>query len=195
MCFNDDATAVERTAAYVDHQRRPLDNLSTTTLNQQFEKSTSCPLIALPDELLVMIVAYIEDANSLCSLARTCSRLIVFAEDVIWRLVTQLTGQFARELAIAIERRPYRAAALHVLESRCRYASRAGIRALVPVIAQAMNLQELTIESPYCNRAYGNAEDGSWCSTMHAMLRPIVTRSSPHLASGTLTNNRCHSQA
>lgn len=131
-----------------------------------------CPLLHLPNELIADIVEYIEDTETLRALARTCSRLQSIAELALYQSIFHRTGEAAIRLCEAVETRPERADGIHVIDSRCKWQKRAGLVSLAPVISRAKNLRELTIESPYCNNAYGK-EAELWRRTMSCLLQPV----------------------
>ena len=126
----------------------------------------------LASELITNIVEQIDDQRTLLSLARTCSRLQYHVEPKLYRSIFQRTGDEAMYLASAVAARKDRGAAIHVIDSRCKWQRRSGLVFLVPVIAQAKNLQQLTIESPYCNRS-SLKDSGDWKDTMYRLIRPI----------------------
>ena len=136
----------------------------------------SLRLLDLPNELLAVIVCYIEDVDSLRALARTCRRLQRVAEAELYRYVLQRTGKQAIQLGEAVKRRPSRADALQVIDSRCKWNHRLGLLALAEVIARATYLKELTVESPYCTRAYPHGSQmDAWKGTMHGLLWPVCS--------------------
>lgn len=129
-------------------------------------------LLDLPTELITDIVEYINDLETFRALVSTCSRLQSITEPALYRSIFHRTGEAAIDLCKAIDARPERANAINVIESRCKWQKRAGLISLAPVISRAKNLKELTIESPYCNNAYGK-EVELWRRTMFCLLRPI----------------------
>lgn len=133
------------------------------------------PLLQLANELVAAIIGQIDDIHTLRSLARTCHCLQYLAEAILYRSIFHRTGTQAALLSHAVASRPERAEVIHVIDSRCEYSRRGGLLSLVSVIATAKNLRELTIESPFCNHAYGNTTDiWNWQRLMSQLLAPVL---------------------
>lgn len=118
------------------------------------ETSTS-QLLALAVELLIEIISQVQDRQSLCALARTCSRLQNLTEDFIYESLLIRNGRQARALAQLFASGRIRARAVHDLQIRWPHTSEDGIEDIDPVLKDITQLKHLRIESPCCN-------DGPW---------------------------------
>lgn len=117
---------------------------------------TSTPqFLALADELLIEIISQLQDRQSLCALARTCSRLQNLTEDFIFESLLIRNGTQARSLAQLLTSGRIRARAVHDLQIRWPHTSEDGIEDIDPVLKDLTQLKHLRVESPCCN-------DGPW---------------------------------
>lgn len=131
-----------------------------------------CRLLELPSELLTDILDYIEDEATFRSIASVCSQLQDIVEPRLYEHIFHRSGEQALNLRRAIDARSKRASYIQRIDSRCKWSKRHGLISLDSVIARAYNLKDVTIESPYCNNAYGH-ETEIWRRTMYHLLRPI----------------------
>lgn len=133
----------------------------------------TCRLLDLVDELILSIIAEINSLHALRSLARTCSRLQVLAEPAIYHHIFLRTPEDASSLATSIVSRPDRLHAIRSIEARQQYnREECRLDTLTNIVHRAANLQNFTLESPYCNRVQPSARYG-WAAKMAASLRPV----------------------
>lgn len=132
------------------------------------------PIHSLPNELIGNVFEYLQDVENLLSLITVCSRFNSIVESILYRSIFHRSGEAAVTLRKAVEAKPKRAKHITNIDSRCRWQKREGLISLATVISSATNLRELTIESPYCNNAYGK-ETELWRSTMSQLLKPICS--------------------
>ncbi|QDS69072.1 hypothetical protein FKW77_009969 [Venturia effusa] len=118
------------------------------------ETATS-QFLALADELLIEIISLIQDRQSLCALARTCSRLQDLTQDFIFHSPLIRNGDQARALAHLFSSGRIRSSAVHDLQIRWRHTVEDGIEDINSVLTSFTQLRNLRIESPCCN-------DGPW---------------------------------
>lgn len=138
-------------------------------------------LLDLVDELVLSILEEIDSAQDLRSLARTCSPLQALSEPLLYRDIALHSRRDALTLASSIVSRPSRLQAIRKIDVRYRYVTRdCRLDVLVDIIWKARNLQELTVESPFCNHVQSYARYG-WLENMNALLRPICDFSIPRL--------------
>ena len=138
----------------------------------QVNKTKPFPLLQLPNELISAIAEQIEEQQTLRSLARTCRRVQPLTEPVLYRSFFHRNANQTRRLSEAIESRAERVQAILAIDSRCKWQQRKWLITLAPIIAQANNLRQLTIESPYCNRGL-SGESNLWRKTICKLLRPV----------------------
>ncbi len=141
-------------------------------INPVVYDNMSCPLLRCPSEIIEGIISFLNEHSDLRSFASTCSKLQPLTEAALYHTVFHRTGDAAVQLVETIEALPARAKYIQIIDSRCKWQKRMGLKSLASVIEQATNLRELTIESPYCKYAYGK-EAAEWRETMYALLRPI----------------------
>ncbi|WPH01706.1 Hypothetical protein R9X50_00455800 [Acrodontium crateriforme] len=140
----------------------------------------------LASEVLDSIVAQIDDVKSLRSLAQTSRRLQHITEPYIYRHAFVRTGHECYNLLRAFNGRSERALMLRSIDARFQSAKDDSMGNLTHVVQAALRLNDLTIESPYCNRGRWRRADG-WKTTMESLLSPLWEASylAPEPASGT----------
>lgn len=138
-------------------------------------------ILELADELILSIFEHIDDRNTLRSLALTCSRLQGLAEPYVYRDIFLRSRTDAFALGASIVSRPERLRAVRRIEARLKYGmDECRLDILVNIVRQALNLQELTLESPFCNNVQGRAQQG-WDESLHSLLRPVCDFAIPRL--------------
>jgi hypothetical protein len=110
-------------------------------------------LLSLVDELLLNILDHINTQHALCSLAATCMRFQDLAEPYIWRDLHVLSGNHARKIAIALDRREARIDYVKILAIRYENDHKEGIEDLNHFIALMGRLEHLQLESPCPNNS------------------------------------------
>ncbi|KAK0289207.1 hypothetical protein LTR54_014574 [Friedmanniomyces endolithicus] len=138
-------------------------------------------LCELPNELLANIAEHLQfESSALRSLARTSRSFQAIAEPVLYRSVFFRTGAQLTNLKHALASEPWRYPSIHTIDVRWRYETIVPavgeLDALGNLITAAPNIEDLTIESPYCNQnAWRRATtESGWSRTMDSWLRPIV---------------------
>ena len=109
-------------------------------------------LLQLPDELLDVIVSFIEDVADLRNTASTCSRLNGLAEPFLYQSVVFNDGGQAFKLKTSIERRARRASWVRHLLVSTRFEKAYGIENVPGSLARMHNLQSVHLETPDCNQ-------------------------------------------
>lgn len=133
-------------------------------------------LLELADELLLSILEQVEHQDDLRSLARTCSRIQDLVDPLLYRSIFYTSRPQLLALGARIHARPQRIAAIRSLESRVRYGTDAfqiGDE-MVNLVRDARNLQELIVESPYCNHTRMNAHDGRSVGAMDSLFSSLA---------------------
>lgn len=110
-------------------------------------------LLSLVDELLLNIIDHIDNHQALCSLAATCMRFQDLVEPYIWRDLLVLTGNHARNIAAAFDKRDARIDYVKSLAVRYKDDYREGIEELNHFIALMGRLKHLQLESPCPNNS------------------------------------------
>ncbi|KAF2871656.1 hypothetical protein BDV95DRAFT_521073 [Massariosphaeria phaeospora] len=110
-------------------------------------------LLSLVDELLLGIIDQIDTHETLCCLARTCSRLQNLTEPYIWRHLLVRRGSNARQVATALDNKTERTSFVQDLSIRYAFKDEDedGIEKLGPLIRFMDKLRHLRIESPCPN--------------------------------------------
>lgn len=108
-------------------------------------------LLSLVDELLLTIIDHIDSRQALCNLAVTCTRFQDLVEPYIWRELLVLTGNHARNIAAAFDKREARIDYVKSLAVRYKDGEREGIEELNHSMALMGNLKHLQVESPCPN--------------------------------------------
>jgi F-box-like len=109
-------------------------------------------LLMLPEELLSSIVASIDDVATLRQVATVCKRLNDLAEPFLYQSLIVSDGSQAVLLAEAIADRPSRALHVRSLLASTRFEKAKGIEQLPGSLAVMRNLQDLSLETPDCNK-------------------------------------------
>ncbi|KAK0315336.1 hypothetical protein LTR01_000633 [Friedmanniomyces endolithicus] len=143
-------------------------------------------LCELPNELLANIAEHLQfDFSALRSLARTSRSFQAIAEPVLYRSIFFRNGAQLYSLQDALACESWRYRSIHTVDVRWSYQTIAPAKgeldALGDLISAALNIEDLTIESPYCNQnawRRATAESG-WSRTMDKWLRPIVQAAKP----------------
>ncbi|KAH7383872.1 hypothetical protein BKA66DRAFT_86768 [Pyrenochaeta sp. MPI-SDFR-AT-0127] len=110
-------------------------------------------LLSLVDELLLNIIDQIDNRDSLCSLAATCTRFQDLVEPYVWRKLLILKGTHARSIAAALDSRDARVDYVQDLSIRYKDEYREGIEELNHFVSLMSKLRHLTIESPCPNNS------------------------------------------
>lgn len=100
----------------------------------------------------MVLEGLISDKPSLCSVARTCSHLKRLAEPFIYRYIRILRGEQASRFWWIFEGNPEKAQWIQSFDLRCRPNDVRGVTSVEQFFPKLEKLQELTIESPWCNR-------------------------------------------
>lgn len=130
-------------------------------------------LLALVDELLLLIINQIDSKEALCNLASTCRRFQALSEPYIWRSLLVTNGDHARFIAAALDVREARADYVQELAIRYPDNDREGIQELNHFIVFMRKLRHLTIESPCPNNVEWNVEEkefDGWTKIDYATL-------------------------
>jgi len=110
-------------------------------------------LLSLVDELLLNIIDHIDNQKALCLLATTCMRLQDLAEPFIWRKLVVLSGNHARNIATALDKREARIDFVKSLSVRYKDQNREGIEELNHFVGLMGKLKHLQLESPCPNNS------------------------------------------
>jgi hypothetical protein len=108
-------------------------------------------LLMLPGELLVSILASVDDIATLREVAVVCKRLNSLTEPFLYQSLVISDGSQAVMLAEAIAKRPSRAPHVRSLLASTRFEKAAGIEQLPGSLAIMHNLRDLSLETPDCN--------------------------------------------
>ncbi|RYN61794.1 hypothetical protein AA0114_g575 [Alternaria tenuissima] len=108
-------------------------------------------LLRLVDELLLNIIDHIDNQDALCSLSATCTRFQGLVEPYIWRKLEVLTGDHARNIATALDKRDDRTDYIQDLAIRYNDIYRDGVEELNHFLSLMSKLRHLHIESPCPN--------------------------------------------
>ncbi|KAI5374765.1 hypothetical protein J4E82_006442 [Alternaria postmessia] len=108
-------------------------------------------LLRLVDELLLNIIDHIDNQDALCSLSATCTRFQGLVEPYIWRKLEVLTGDHARNIATALDKRDDRTDYIQDLAIRYNDTYRDGVEELNHFLSLMSKLRHLHIESPCPN--------------------------------------------
>jgi hypothetical protein len=150
----------------------------------------------IPGELLVSIIASIDDITTLREVAVVCKRLNNLAEPFLYQSLVISDGSQAVMLAEAIAKRPSRASHVRNLLASTRFEKASGIEQLPGSLAIMHNLRDLSLETPDCNLK-GPGERIPWIMLQEryerifqhsSLLLPSQARSLPRLRSCTSLN-------
>jgi hypothetical protein len=151
-------------------------------------------LLTLPNELLSSILACVDDLITLCQIAAVCKRLNDLTEPFLYQSLIVSDGSQAVMLAEAIAKRPARASHVRSLLASTKFGREKGIEQLPGSLTAMRNLQELSLETPDCNRKDPD-ERIPWIRLQEryerifqhsSLLLPSQARSLPRLRSCTL---------
>ncbi|KAK5705910.1 hypothetical protein LTR17_021241 [Elasticomyces elasticus] len=119
-------------------------------------------LFDLADELKIHIIDQLEgDLAALRALALSCRRLQSLSEPLLYKRRLLRSPPVLKHFLHGVSRRPQRATHIHRLDIRCEYRSVAsGFARLPAILEQTTELQDLTLESPYCNFGGGQGKTG-----------------------------------
>jgi hypothetical protein len=106
----------------------------------------------LPGELLSSVVASIDDVITLRQVAAVCKRLNDLTEPFLYQSLIVSDGSQAVMLGEAIAKRPSRALHVRSLLSSTKFEKAQGIDKLPGSLAVMHNLQNLSLETPDCNK-------------------------------------------
>ena len=107
--------------------------------------------MALPDELLLLIIEQVDSQDALACLSATCSKLRDMVEPYSLKSRFVRAGTQARRLAEILHSRPKRMLYIQDLSIRYVWEDEEGIEALDGVMKELTHLRDLTIESPCLN--------------------------------------------
>ena len=109
-------------------------------------------LMQFPDEILLAIIAHVEEPADLCSLALTCRRIQDLTEPAIYRAMLICKGEKARRVAHALNTDPRRQRLVEDLLVSCPFESWLGIEDLQDHLSHMPKLKSLRLETPDCNQ-------------------------------------------
>lgn len=130
------------------------------------------PILNLTAELVSHIVDQIDDAEAFRSLSQTCSQFQALAEPKLYETVFRTRTGLVPRLLNAINSKPYRAKSIRSIETRCRSGDLTELNDLATIIGKSSNLENLILESPYCNSCYGQAEP-LWQDVLPRLLHDL----------------------
>ncbi len=137
-------------------------------------------LLRLVDELLLSVLDFVTSLGDLRNFAATCTRLQGLAEPYIWRSLLVTSGTYARDVAIALDKRDERVDFIQELSIRYKDTDKEGIEDLNHWITLMSKLRHLTLESPCPNNSeWGRGEifDGwSRIDYSNLMASAVFTR-------------------
>ncbi|KAK4555110.1 hypothetical protein LTR86_007876 [Recurvomyces mirabilis] len=139
-------------------------------------------LLDLPDELLVCISEQLADSKeALRELILACRHFRAIVEPILYREIFFRKPNVLARLLAAFKAAPNRLNSIHKLDARCKFqeSGRTSARRLEPlgtILNTACNINDLTVESPYCNNRDWQAATSlnGWDATMHSWLWPIL---------------------
>ncbi|KAK5694275.1 hypothetical protein LTR97_009897 [Elasticomyces elasticus] len=133
------------------------DTLITAARQEQ-----SFRLFDLADELKIHIIDQLEgDLATLRALALSCRRLQSLSEPLLYKRRLLRSPPVVKHFLHGVGRRPQRATHIQRLDIRCEYRSvPSGFARLPALLEQTTELQDLTLESPYCNFGGGQGKTG-----------------------------------
>lgn len=108
-------------------------------------------LLALPDEILINIVSYLDSTESLCEARQVCSHLKELVDPIIFRDYDILHGEKSSRLAILLGRDDRRAAWLRSVLVSTKYDEDRGLEHFPNYLRRMRNLKNLILETPDCN--------------------------------------------
>ena len=150
-------------------------------------------LLMLPEELLLSIIASIDDITTLREAATVCKRLNDLVEPYLYQSLIITDGSQAVMLEEAIAKRSFRVSHIRSLLASTRFNKAKGIEHLPGSLAAMRNLRELSLETPDCNQKEPG-ERIPWIRLQEryerifqhsSLLLPPQTRSLPSLRSCT----------
>jgi len=136
---------------------RAIDRFNARNTPMQFD------LFGLPEEIVLLIVEYVEDAADLQHLASTCRRLQELAEEKLWQALLIRRGRTARHIARCFHARPQRIKAVRTIQLPCKQGVVHDFTAVNNILRATVGVRELYFESPECNTTdedtFENADD------------------------------------
>jgi hypothetical protein len=150
----------------------------------------------LPGELLVSILASVDDIATLREVAVVCKRLNSLTEPFLYQSLVISDGSQAVMLAEAIAKRSSRASHVRSLLASTRFEKAQGIEQLPGSLGNMHNLRDLSLETPDCNLK-DPGERIPWIMLQEryerifqhsSLLLPSQARSLPRLRSCTSLN-------
>jgi hypothetical protein len=108
-------------------------------------------LLLLPDELISLIVDYLDDSKTLRNLARSCRRIQEIAEHKLYRALLIRSGPKTKAIKRSFSNRLGRARALLYLECPLKNDEPQSFDSLDHILRSATRLREIMFESPACN--------------------------------------------
>lgn len=108
-------------------------------------------ILMLPGELLLAIVASVDDVVTLRQLAAVCQRFNDLTEPFLYQSLIVSDGSQAAMLAEAVAKRPSRASHIRSLLASTKFEKARGIERLPSSLAVMHNLRDLSLETPDCN--------------------------------------------
>ncbi|KAK5109663.1 hypothetical protein LTR62_006785 [Meristemomyces frigidus] len=161
---------------------------------------TTSPFTDLPDELLICVCEQLADSKAaLRQLVVTSRRLQAIAEPVLYRHIFFRKQSELANLLVSVESSPSRTKAFRELDVRCKLDGNGRVRAqpfelVGTLLRQAPGIQDLTMESPYCNESSwpdATVENG-WDAVMSHWLSPLLEAGRPDLISAPLQRTVSH---
>ncbi|KIW05169.1 uncharacterized protein PV09_03720 [Verruconis gallopava] len=148
----------------------------------------NAPLCALPNELLLLIVDFVEDKRDLRALAQVSKRYQNFAESVLYRSTLIRNSTQSAQLRNALLGRPARAAWIQSINLRPGwYQSRKTLGTHMHyVISKCPNLKEFAVESPTCNYGRWASGEDAWKHDEQAILEGLAVLDPSQLSKLTL---------
>ena len=135
-------------------------------------------LLELPEEFQLSILENIDERCTLCNLARTSRHLQSLAEPLIYRKILVRSQRDITAFESRTETRAERFKYFQIIDARLQE----NTGALVGLLS-APNVQDVTIESPYCNRLE-DRKDYLWMRNKKSMVRALNDSSMPRLTRG-----------
>lgn len=121
------------------------DTLSPWTSSKKFR------ILELPDELITLIIEHVHERKTLRRLARTCRKLQLLAEEMLYRCLLVRSSLTLNGLERALRAKNARFKAVQFLDVPCESARPPSFASLAHIANEATNMREMMWESPECN--------------------------------------------
>ncbi|KAK5131365.1 hypothetical protein LTR08_000968 [Meristemomyces frigidus] len=136
------------------------------------------PITELPDELNICIIEELgSDLAALRCLALTNKTYQALTEPILYRSLFLRKGFESKNILHALHTGACRSKSVRSIEARLEIDATTDLHcSLARILRRTTNLEELIIESPYCNNATWRSEaaGGPWASLMEELLLPIA---------------------